>query len=377
MYKYTDEDLLNKIRDYHKIYGVIPKRRDIKESYTITRRFGSWNNAIELAGYKPTRKIWTKEEIIKLIEEQIALNGRPFTRQEILSDNTLFSYCNFSSYFGCSYLEYVESLGYSASQIRLADTRYLKMDDESFLDEFSKELNRIKSNRLRTFDKKRKTGFPASRYILARFQCNWTELLESIDLKAYRKYFSKDEFVEWFLTEIKKLETTPSSTYLIKNHSFFYAYLKKYFKNYSNMCKELNIEPPFLTPTTVMHNNEELLEIYHNFYKKLGRIPTANDLNNSTDIYNSDVFIVRFGTMNRLRDLANVPKIKKTRASLITKEEVQDELKHIYRKFGKVTYKELEYLSEYPITTIFRKFNKTNMEDVWSEIREKIEEMEV
>ncbi|MCT6925414.1 hypothetical protein [Metasolibacillus sp.] len=371
MYKYTNEDLLNKIREYHRIYGKIPRKRDIRENQAISKRFGSWNNAIELAGFKPTRKNWTKEEIIKLIDEQIALNGRPFTRQEILSDNTLFSYENFKSYFGFSYLKYAESLGYSVNQIRLVDKQYLKMDDEAFLDEISKELNRIKSNHLRTFDKKRKKGFPASRYILSRFRCNWSELLESLNLKANKKYLSKEDFVEWFLTEINKLETIPSSTYLIKNHSFFYSCCKKYFKNYTNMCKELNIDPPFLTPTTVVHNNEELLELYHDFYKKIGRIPTTDDLDHSSDIYNSDVFIVRFGTMNRLRDLANVPKIKKTRLSLITKKEVEEELKRIYKKFGKVTYKELENLSEYPVTTIFRKFNKTNMEDVWNEIHEK------
>lgn len=49
MSKYTDEDLLNILKNYYKEYGKSPKICNIQQSTIIKRRFGSWNNGLILA----------------------------------------------------------------------------------------------------------------------------------------------------------------------------------------------------------------------------------------------------------------------------------------------------------------------------------------
>ena len=53
--KYTRQKLINAIRQ--KVEGLqrIPTRREMKESKTCQKIFGSWNNAIIAAGFKPNR----------------------------------------------------------------------------------------------------------------------------------------------------------------------------------------------------------------------------------------------------------------------------------------------------------------------------------
>ncbi len=45
--------------------------------------------------------------------------------------------------------------------------------------------------------------------------------------------------------------------------------------------------------------------MYIEFSKKLGRLASNIDLDNSKDIYNADVFIIRFGSMYALKKEAN------------------------------------------------------------------------
>ena len=56
--KYSDEELLEYIKEFEAKYNRIPQTRDFEKSKypnreTIKDRFGSWNNAIELAGFVP------------------------------------------------------------------------------------------------------------------------------------------------------------------------------------------------------------------------------------------------------------------------------------------------------------------------------------
>lgn len=53
---YTDEELLDQIRDFVKRHGRIPVSYPCEvptTSATFFKRFGSWNNAVRLAGFKP------------------------------------------------------------------------------------------------------------------------------------------------------------------------------------------------------------------------------------------------------------------------------------------------------------------------------------
>lgn len=66
---WTNEECLEAIRFFEREFGKKPKAKDFvgDESYpsysTVQRRFGSWNKAIEAAGFIPARRIWDRESI--------------------------------------------------------------------------------------------------------------------------------------------------------------------------------------------------------------------------------------------------------------------------------------------------------------------------
>ncbi len=59
--KFTDEDLLGTIRKFTILYGRIPLKREIGNRRIFRQRFGTWNNAIQLAGFEPHRVLFAEK----------------------------------------------------------------------------------------------------------------------------------------------------------------------------------------------------------------------------------------------------------------------------------------------------------------------------
>lgn len=61
---FTDEELLEAIRRFHRTYGRVPRMIDLGEdrdpglpsAQTLVRRFGSFANAVERAGFERPRR---------------------------------------------------------------------------------------------------------------------------------------------------------------------------------------------------------------------------------------------------------------------------------------------------------------------------------
>lgn len=51
--RYRDEDLIEKIKRFYAEHGRIPLKREFNSLRTFRERFGSWNNAIRIAGFDP------------------------------------------------------------------------------------------------------------------------------------------------------------------------------------------------------------------------------------------------------------------------------------------------------------------------------------
>lgn len=63
--KYSDEDLLNKIKRFYEIYERIPLKREFNAWHIYTARFGSWNKAVIAAGFDPNPVLFSKKFIAK------------------------------------------------------------------------------------------------------------------------------------------------------------------------------------------------------------------------------------------------------------------------------------------------------------------------
>jgi len=59
--KYTKKMLIGKIVNFYKKNGRIPLKREFNMYGEYKKRFGSWNNAIKLAGFEPNQVIFSKK----------------------------------------------------------------------------------------------------------------------------------------------------------------------------------------------------------------------------------------------------------------------------------------------------------------------------
>jgi len=62
---FSKRKLLNKIREFYLKYERIPLKREFNLYETYQRNFGSWNNAIKLAGFEPNQVVFSKKFIAK------------------------------------------------------------------------------------------------------------------------------------------------------------------------------------------------------------------------------------------------------------------------------------------------------------------------
>ena len=58
--KYSDEDLLNKVRIFYEKNGRIPLKKEFNEPKIYRDRFGSWNGAIKRAGFETNPVLFAK-----------------------------------------------------------------------------------------------------------------------------------------------------------------------------------------------------------------------------------------------------------------------------------------------------------------------------
>ncbi len=63
--KHTKESLLEKLADFYKKVGRIPLKREFNMYNEYKRQFGSWNNAIRLAGFDPNPVLFAKKFVAK------------------------------------------------------------------------------------------------------------------------------------------------------------------------------------------------------------------------------------------------------------------------------------------------------------------------
>lgn len=123
---YTKEQLINYIHDFVAETGEIPNVRNFisnseyPSDYFYRIKFGSWNKAIEAAGYtisnrtpnKPLENAYTKENLLNYIHKFVfETNKIPITK-DFIDNNKYPSYVTYQKYFG-SWNKAIEAAGYS------------------------------------------------------------------------------------------------------------------------------------------------------------------------------------------------------------------------------------------------------------------------
>ena len=179
--RYSDEELLNYIKELYTKLGRTPTKRDL-EKYdvgTYIRHFGSWNNALIKAGFDVNRRSYKDEEILDWIRDFYNTHGYYPTQSDFIKqfkDTKLFR-----SRWG-SWSNTLKEAGVPVRK------QYPKLSKEEMIDkliEVSKMLGRM-PKRLEFS----KYGLPSPNTYLRKFKVK--HLADILDIAGAKKYFCKE-----------------------------------------------------------------------------------------------------------------------------------------------------------------------------------------
>lgn len=367
---YSDKDLLEIIIRTAKKLKRTPKRREVKNNSTILSRFGSWNQAIKKAGLKPNnKKSYTKKELIQIIKDYYKKNKTVPRQIDFAKNPKLPDPTTIKRKFNLSWQEILKKVNLNPRLNYLSSYNYT---DEQLLQMFKKEYLRIKPRNYQELFRNRK-NIPSLNYYKKRFKCNYNGLLKKCGLSInLNSKFTKEFLIQQIKKLYKQLKRTPTISDLDKLQISRKTF-DKYFTSWNSALLEAGI-PIIYSHTSVIHTNEELIEMYKQFSEKIGKGDqgaSSLDLDNSDEIYNSNVFTIRFGSMSELKKLCGYPPGKKVKK--YSKEDIEKKLLDMAKKLKrKPTNQELKNDFNLPSTsTILRYYKTTKLNDVWKEIFKK------
>lgn len=384
-HKYSDEDLIKIIQDKYKELGRVPRRRDVKQFDTITKRFGSWNNALIEAGFVPSWKTeqLTQEDYIDLILKKAKELGRAPYAKEWDEDKTLPGIDKIRKVFnGKSWFEIVQIAGLEPIYTHLGREEshiFNQLSDKEVLSRLKSELERLNTTNQGVYDLNKSKQMPTSDFFKKRLKVNsWNDILlmlgyprEQINIHEY----SDEELIKALQDYYKSTglnPTIPAMTELGYNHKTFSAHFGSFNNALIAAGLEINQEQ-----TIVVHTDDELLEMYKNLCNRLGHGATSSEIDYYLP-YKSDVFAVRFSGLQHLRKLAGFPEGKR-QIRKYTKKEIKNKLIEQYKLKGRrLTNHEISQLSKendnFPaMSTILRYFKTTKMSEVWEEVEQEMQ----
>lgn len=246
---------------------------------------------------------------------------------------------------------------------------YTSITDDELLTMVKAEIEKIGSTTFESFYKNKSDNIPSFSYIQKRFNLKWNDLLERLNLEINLKNMTNEELIQQLKDIANEMGQTPSINELIDRGINTTIYHTR-FGSYNNALELAGLDINF-ERGKVTHTNDELVEMYIDLSNRLGKAATQKDIDEHLE-YNSDVFAIRFGSINKLREIAGYEQINYTKK--YTKKNIKTMLIKEYRRNNRrLTNKELTQLSKenkgFPgISTICRHFKTTKMSEVWEEV---------
>ncbi|APR02582.1 TPA: homing endonuclease associated repeat-containing protein [Clostridium botulinum] len=277
--QYTDDELLNIIRSKTKELGRIPYLKEIKQCRIISKRFGSWNNALILAGYKDIQilkknKEFTREELLELIRCKCNELGRIPKRAEFELQYEVYK--NFDSWNDALKLAGIE-IKSEKKKIK-SNEKKKKYSDEDLLQKIKNKYNELgeipKSYQVENYT-----------IIIRRFN-GWDNALKKAgfdnkELKKYKKTYTKKDLLNMIKEKTQELGKIPSMSDFSHKHIFV-----KNFGTWENALVEAGFNKEDILNRNKKYSDEDLLNIINTKYLQLGKIPKAKDVKQYYSIIN-------------------------------------------------------------------------------------------
>lgn len=367
LFKYTDRELIKILKDKAKELGRTPKRREVYQNQVIKDRFGSWNEALLKANLKILKKKYTRNELIEYAEEFYKKFNRSPTGKDFQNDIYLPDTKIILKRFG-SWNDYLTAAGLKINII----INKTKKSKKKLLEEFRREYLRIKPTSHYDYNRRRNKRCLSVTGLETKFNCRWNDILKLAKLPIIKNHYTDEEILSSIRELSKILKRTPSKSEYEKYYNVLGRNISERFNGWNNALIAAGLEPRYLTPVKVKETDLQLLKMYKKFSKQIGENiygASSLQLRLSKQIYDSNVFVTRFGSMNELRVKAGYLPLQKGHKKY-TKEGLVKALKDVYKKNnGRITNKELAKTMS--LSTLLRYFNTTKISDVWNEVEKR------
>lgn len=346
--------MFKELLDYYSKNGQSPTRREIPYSERYIKIYGSWNKTLEAAGLPIRRKIGhTKEELIYSLQQFFHKKGKSPLATDCLKSNGLFDFETYRKVLGCKkWSEVLLKAGLQPYQERSDATL---LDDATLLNLLTAFFNKT-DNKTRIYYNRHKKDLPSSSYLVSRFE-SWDNVLRMSGQEIDRNELKKEDVVLAFLKAKSFYGRVPSTSEFEEFTGISCRILYKFTGPYNTFLQEMNETPINNSPSKIEETDDELKKLYIDFSFKHGFENGApcHILDSSPEIYNSDVFIIRFTSMFNLRRACGFVNNKSTKEQY-SKKEIRDFIKLTYQRFGRIpSVKELKSIPDSPsISSLLR-----------------------
>ena len=300
-YDWTREELIELLVKLGEKLGRTPKMEDLNaaedmpSNSTYKEYFGSWNKALEMAGFKPNLKRgWTKGELIELLVKLGEKLGRTPKMEDLNAAEDIPSITTYRKFFG-SWNKALEMAGFKPSRRR----DYTREGLIELLVKFEKKLGRTP-----TLEDLKATEDMPSETTCLRFFGSWNKALEAAGLNPNIRYdWTREELIELLVKFKKKLGRIPKmeDVKAAEDMPSANTYIK-YFGSWNRALEAAGLKPNLKLGWT----REELIEFLVKLGEKLGRTPTTRDVNNTEDMPNACTYRNYFGSWNNALEAAGL-----------------------------------------------------------------------
>ena len=344
--KYTNEEVLNQLRDFLKRNGNITVNsfkadKTVCAVNTVIRRFGSWNKALKKIGLTPKEK-YTKEEIVEQLKDCYRRNGK-VTVHIFDADKTLCSSSVVLDRFG-SWTKALEEVGLPQNEYH-----YTKEEIAEQLRDHYKRNGKINSKTISSDET------VCSVSTVKKFFGSWEKAMKELELpqKMYTKekvaeelkdHYRKNGKISWSIFESDK---TVCSTKTVE----------KLFGSWSKALEELGFTKP---KEYVEYDKEKLLLLLKEKVKS-GELKKRGDIDKLKGVPGDRYIMKIWGTWTELSELLEVekPRVFHTKEKLIKKYEKMKEMEEYKdKRISGNEYKKVTGIDSKTIISYFGSWNK-------------------
>lgn len=184
MYNYSDDELIDMIKNLGVKLNKTPTLQDLKNEKdyphisVFRKRFGTWNDILELAGFKKNKiiKSYTDDELIELLQKLANELGRTPTKRDMNKSKGYPSYATYYYRFG-NWNNALQKAGLEINEV----LEYT--DDEliNYLQKLHEKLGKVPT----IYDMDNEKGFPYYSAYLRRFD-SWENALQKANIEYFK-----------------------------------------------------------------------------------------------------------------------------------------------------------------------------------------------